>query len=182
MTSGDSTVSRRIRALLACGVLLGSGAMGTAALWSTSAQTVSGTFTTAYLKIQANGSSPYTFTFPGALLPGSSTAFLIQVQNAGSTPFTYVGSVQSASALGQATTLTSRVDGTVSGTTCTGGSGVTGQSVTSLKSSFRSASGVLPAMTGTENVCVQLTLTAGANASLAGSSGTVLFTFDATGV
>ncbi|MEJ9078034.1 MULTISPECIES: hypothetical protein [Gordonia] len=182
MTSDASSVSRRVRALLACGLLLGSGAMGTAALWSTSAQTVSGTFTTAYLKIQTNGSTPYSFTFPGSLLPGSSTAFLIQVQNVGSTPFTYVGSVQSASALGQATTLTSRVGGTVSGPTCTGGSGVTGQAVTGTKAAFRSTSGVLPATTGTENVCVQLTLPLGAVGTLAGSTGTVLFTFDATGV
>ncbi|MGO3328170.1 MAG: hypothetical protein ACTIMF_16480, partial [Gordonia sp. (in: high G+C Gram-positive bacteria)] len=67
------SLSRRVRAVLACGVLLGTGTIGTTALWSTSAATVSGQFTTAALEIKANGVKEYTFAFSGPVYPGYTT-------------------------------------------------------------------------------------------------------------
>ena len=174
--------SRRVRALLACGILLGTGAFGTAAFWSTSAATVSGQFTTAHLEIRAEGQEHYTFTFPGTLLPGDTTAVLLNVQNTGSVPFGYDGKVSSGSTLGTAMTLTARAGGSVSGAACTGGTVLTtGQAITGTASSFfPAARGPLAAGTGTDPLCLQLTLPTGAPGVLAGTSGTVTFTFDAT--
>lgn len=184
----SGSASRRVRALLTCGILLGTSAVGTAALWSTSSATVSGQFSTASLAIQANGSVAHTFTFPGTLLPGDTTAAVINVQNTGSIPLVYNASVSSSSALGTAMTLTARSGGTlgsgsVSGTTvCTGGAQVAlNVAITATAAAFSSGRGPLAPATGTESLCVQLTLPTSADAALAGTSGTVTFTFDAIG-
>ncbi|WP_132991796.1 hypothetical protein [Gordonia zhaorongruii] len=175
-------ISRRVSALLTCGVLLGTGAAGTAAYWSTSSTTQSGEFTTASLKITASGSTDYAFPFPASLLPGDSSAALVNVENVGTVPFDYVGSVHSAHALGRAVTLTVRSGGTVDGGTCSGGTPVVAnRSITGGKAAFTGSRGPLSAQTGAEALCLQITLPETAAGSLAGSSGSIQFTFDATG-
>lgn len=89
--------SRRVRALLASGILLGTGAIGTTALWSTSPQTTSGQFSTGFIDIRMSQSSNNTdpnatknlaVAFPGSLLPGNKSAVMVSINNRGTVPFT----------------------------------------------------------------------------------------------
>ncbi|GAB85885.1 hypothetical protein RVF83_22565 [Gordonia rubripertincta] len=180
----SSGASRRLRALLTCGILLTTATIGTTALWTTSAATTSGTFTTANVEIKANGSASYLFAFPGSLLPGDTTAFVINVQNTGSVSFHYNSKVSSATALGQAMLLKVVAGGSVSGSTCVPGANgiqvadnvpITGNPV-----AFSTGRGPLAATSGSEALCLQLTLPTTAAGNLAGTGGSVTFTFDTT--
>ncbi|GAC82344.1 hypothetical protein GP2_002_00140 [Gordonia paraffinivorans NBRC 108238] len=176
-------VSRRVRALLSCGILLTTGTLGTTALWSTTAATTSGTFTTANIELRVNGTDAYTFTFPGSLLPGSTTAAVVNVQNVGSVAIRYNARVSSSDALGQAMQLKVTAGGSVSGSTCTAGTGLVadGVSITGADAAFATSRGPLAATSGVETLCLQLTLPMSAPGTLAGNTGkTVKFTFDAT--
>ncbi|WP_232716113.1 hypothetical protein [Gordonia metallireducens] len=171
--------SRRVRAMLTCGILLTTSAIGTTALWSTTAATTSGTFTTANLEIKANGSVAHTFAFPGSLVPGDTTANVVTVQNTGTVAFTYSAKVSSATTLGRAMQLRVVTGGTVSGSVCTGGTQlVTGVPITATATTFATRPS-LAAATGAEALCMQLTLPTNAAGTLAGTTGTVTFTFDA---
>lgn len=177
------SMSRRVRALMSVGIVLGLGSVSTLAAWSATSATTSGQFTTGTVSIVANGSATYTFSFPGSLLPGDSTAALITVGNVGSVPFTYSAAVSSPSALVQATTMTVRAGAgaAVSGTSCTGGTLVTsGASITGTATTFSTGRGPLAATSGTEPMCVQLTLSPSAAAGLAATSGSALLTFTAS--
>ncbi|EGD56932.1 hypothetical protein [Gordonia neofelifaecis] len=190
-----TTTSKRVRALLACGILLGTGAIGTSALWSTTSHTLSGQFTTATIEIRANGSAAATVSFPDTLLPGYTTATMVDVKNTGTLAFTYlpsVGSSNTATSVGQWTTLKSTVvaagtsvTGTSTGTTCPAGIAtlVSAQNVTTAKAGFSGVVARPLAIGTTERLCMQLTLRMDTPASFAGlaSAGTVTFTFDATG-
>ncbi|MCF8571408.1 hypothetical protein L5G32_14140 [Gordonia sp. HY002] len=169
--------SRRVRAALACGVLLGTGAIGTTALWSTSAATVSGKFTTTALEIKANTVKEHNFAFSGPVYPGyTTTPTVINVQNTGATAFRYSVSVSSSSSLGRSMTLKMTAN-----STCTGTSIVSAQPIPASPVLFAGNRGPLTAGTGVEALCVQLTMPpSGVPQTVAGTSGTVLFTFDAT--
>ncbi|MCF8589977.1 hypothetical protein [Gordonia liuliyuniae] len=169
--------SRRVRAVLACGILLGTGAIGTTALWSTSAATVSGTFTTAALDIRANDEKSYAFDFSGPVYPGYTTApRVINVQNKGATAFTYRVSVSSGQPVGRGMQLKMTAD-----TACSGTAIVSAHPITENPVVVSAGRGPLSAGTGAEALCVQLTMPAsGVSQSVAGTSGTVLLTFDAT--
>lgn len=189
--------SRRIRALLACGILLGTGAVGTSALWSTTAATESGTFTTATIEILANQTKNATITFDAAppLLPGYTTAAMIDVKNSGSLNFTYVPSVQGsagATSVAQYTTLKSVqvgqaagvVPSTGRGSTCPAGAAVgSSLNVSTQKVAFAPARSLN--VGNSERLCMQLTVRMDAPDSAAGraggTAGSVTFTFDATG-
>ncbi|MCZ0913939.1 hypothetical protein O0V02_16200 [Gordonia amicalis] len=177
-------LSRRVKALLTCGVLLGTGAIGTTALWSTTAATVSGQFTTATIAIRANSEVAHTFTFPGTLLPGDTTAYVVDVQNIGGVQFSYTASRSSSSPLAQAMLLSARYGlvANVSGTTtsCSGGTSVGPIAIGSTMATIASR-GPLAAGTGVERWCFQLSLPATASSTLAGTTGAVTFTFSATG-
>ncbi|GAA4677024.1 hypothetical protein [Gordonia humi] len=176
------STSRRIRALLSCGIVLGAGAVGTTALWSTTAATTSAEFTTADVKIRAGDAEPYSFTFPGSLLPGGTTAQIVDVHNIGSAAFVYTASRSSTTALGQAMQLTAVHGGSVSGTTCTGGTTVVSNtSVPAGPTQFWTSSPTVLAVDGVDSWCFQLTLPTGALPSLAAQTGNVQFLFVATG-
>lgn len=180
----SANASRRVRALLTCGILLTTGVLGTTALWTTSAATTSGTFTTASVEIKANGDAPtHTFTFPDTLTPGQRTAYVVDVQNTGSVAFTYSVAVSSANAVGQAMTLRAVANGTVSGRTCSGGTQiVASQAITGSTVTFTSDRGPLAAGSGVEALCFELFLSLTAPASLLNSpTGSVTLTFTATG-
>lgn len=168
-------VSRRVRAVLACGVLLGTGAIGTTALWSTSAATVSGEFTTTELEITANGTKTVPFNFSGPVYPGyTTTPVVIAVTNAGSRTFKYNVSVSSGQAVGRAMRLT------LGGTSCTGAGTVTDEVISSTPTVVSPGRGALAAG-ATESLCIRLTMPATGvlQSGVAGQSGTVLLTFDA---
>jgi len=80
--------------------------------------------------------------------------------------------------------LTARRGGTVSGSTCTGGTGITtatNRTITDTSTVFYTTPALIPKQSGTENLCFQLNLPSNAPANLAGAGGSVLFTFNATG-
>ncbi|ALG84083.1 hypothetical protein [Gordonia phthalatica] len=169
-----------MRALLASGILLGTGAIGTSALWSTTAATTSQEFTTANVDIRANGEKSLSFSFPEALLPGRSTAFVIKVQNIGSVPFTYTATVQSPDALGRAVTLSYATGVAPSNGACPGAG--TSTTITGTPTEFRATTSWLSPTTGVDALCLQLSLPTTADGALAGQSGSARFIFSATGM
>lgn len=180
--AGIALISRRFRALLSIGMVIGISVVGTLALWSTTVNTQSGVFTTASINIAANDVKAASFAFsPTGLLPGQSAAQVVKVTNTGSTAFSYSAAVQSSSALGQGMTLTVVAGATASNGACGAGTSLaTGTAIGAGATTFASNRGPLAATSGVENLCLQLTLPSGAGSNLAGTSGTVLFTFTAT--
>ncbi len=70
---------------------------------------------------------------------------------------------------------------TASGGTCGSGTVLTtAKSITSTASAFATGRGPVAATSGTDPLCVQLNLPPNALSSLAGTSGSVLFTFTAS--
>nr|WP_281504868.1 SipW-dependent-type signal peptide-containing protein [Williamsia sp. DF01-3] len=91
----------RIRAILALGIVLGLGTVGTMALWSDSAVATSGDFKTGVVDLRVNGVEDYTFTGTtfsmAGMRPGESRAATLQVQNSLSTlPVTYTAAASTA--------------------------------------------------------------------------------------
>ncbi|WP_207837939.1 SipW-dependent-type signal peptide-containing protein [Williamsia soli] len=92
----------RVRAILALGIVLGLGAVGTMALWSNSAGATSGDFKTGVVDLRVNGVKSYTFSGATGLsmtnmLPGDSRAATLQVQNTLSTlPLIYTMTARTA--------------------------------------------------------------------------------------
>ncbi|MFJ6098211.1 SipW-dependent-type signal peptide-containing protein [Williamsia muralis] len=91
----------RVRAILALGIVLGLGTVGTMALWSDSAVATSGEFKTGVVEIRVNGAENYIFTGStfsmAGMRPGESRAATLQVQNSLSTlPVTYTAAASTA--------------------------------------------------------------------------------------
>lgn len=174
-----AAISRRTRAILSIGMVVGISVVGTLALWSSTVSTRSGVFTTATINLLADGSKASTFTFtPSGLLPGKSAAKVVAVSNTGTTALTYAAAVSSPDALGRAMTLTVVAGATASNGLCGAGTSLTsGTAITSTPTTFVSNRGPLAATNGSENLCVQITLPLTADASLAGTSGSVALTF-----
>lgn len=185
--------SARVRALLSLGMVLGLGAVGTLAVWSTSATATSGEFVTGSVDIRLDGneglvSSPYTFTFPvQPLLPGQSTAAVIAVQNRGSLPFRYGVSVVGSGSLSSALSVSAMPSGTVStngsSRTCTDGTAQTAvvPSASSQVMIPNASIGPIGATTGNANLCIQVTLSSGATTNLQNTQASLTLLFTATG-
>lgn len=169
--------SVRLRAILALGMVLGLGTVGTLAAWSATTTTTSGTFVTGTVDITVNNAQgkpdPFVLTMPtGTLLPGGSTAVLVTVRNVGSLAIDYTTTSAITGALGNNVTVAGRagVGTAVSGSTCAGPTtGVVG----STRHIARGAEDVL---------CMQFTLASTAPNTAQGQAGTATFTFTATGV
>jgi predicted ribosomally synthesized peptide with SipW-like signal peptide len=169
-------------------MVLGLGAVGTMAAWSTSATTTSGEFTTGTIDIRLNGDqgattqTAYTLFAAGTTIPpGGSVAVLLPVQNTGTATFDYTAKAIGDDALGRALQLTARYSGaTVVNNACSGGTAIPTAAVS--LASERSIGGVrrLAATTGTEVICLQFTLPLTTTGVATGQSGSVLFTFTAT--
>lgn len=179
---GLALISRRFRAVLSVGMVLGIGVVGTLALWSSTVTTNSGTFTTATISILADNSKSATIAFaPNGLLPGKSAAKVITVSNAGTTALQYSAAVASSDALGQGMTLTVVPNAAATNGVCSAGTALTtGAAITASPVTFVTGRGPLAAATGAENLCVQVTLPIGAPATVAGTSGTITLTFTGT--
>lgn len=180
--AGLVLISRRLRAVLSIGTVIGIGVVGTMALWSSSVNTRSGEFTTATINILADGVKGASFSFaPAGILPGQSAAKVVTISNSGTAAFTYSAAVSSADPLGQGVTLTAVAGATVSGGTCTGGAVLTtAKSITGTASAFTTGRGPVAANSGTDVLCFQLNLPIDASVNLAGTQGSVLFTFTAS--
>lgn len=188
----------RVRALLALGMVLGLGAVGTLALWSNSAVATTGTFATGTLDIRVNGIDNYSFTGTSGLtmanmLPGESRAATLQVQNTlSSLPVSYTmaastpaGSPLLANYIGlkvySSATPTNAVSNGLNTGSCAG---------TQVGSATLSATNSVPvittpqnlaATTGTQNLCFVATLDATAPLSIQGQTlAAITLTFTGT--
>ncbi|MBY3989814.1 hypothetical protein HQO84_10920 [Rhodococcus fascians] len=185
--------SARLRALLSLGMVLGLGAVGTLAVWSTSATATSGEFVTGSVDIRLDGdeglvSKMYPFTFPvQPLLPGQSTATVVAVQNRGSLAFRYGVSVVGSGSLSSVLSLSAMPSGSVSsnGTsrTCTGGTAQTAvvPSASSQVMVPNASVGPVAATTGNTDLCIQATLSPGAATNFQGTQANLTLLFTATG-
>ncbi|WP_299575149.1 SipW-dependent-type signal peptide-containing protein [uncultured Williamsia sp.] len=174
-----AAISRRTRALLSIGMVVGISVVGTLALWSSTVSTRSGVFTTATINLLADGAKASTFTFtPSGLLPGQSAAKVVAVTNTGTAPLTYSAAVSSPDSLGRAMTLTVVAGATAANGVCGSGTLLTsGTAITATATTFATNRGPLAATNGAENLCVQVGLPLAADASLAGTAGSVALTF-----
>ena len=185
-TAGQVLISRRLRAVLSIGMVIGISVVGTLALWSSTVNTRSGQFTTATISIfaddvVADDTKTATFAFaPSGLLPGQSAAKVVTVTNTGSAALTYTALVSSGNALGRGMRLTVIPGATAAANgTCSAGTALTtNTAITATPTAFTTGRGTVAATNGSDPLCLQLTLPPDAPANLAGTSGSVLFTFN----
>ncbi|MFZ2177726.1 MAG: SipW-dependent-type signal peptide-containing protein [Rhodococcus sp. (in: high G+C Gram-positive bacteria)] len=191
-------VGVRVRAILALGIVLGLGAVGTLALWSNSAVATSGVFSTGTIDLRVNEVDTYSFTGTSGLtmtnmLPGESRAATLQVQNKLSTlPVTY--SMAAGTAAGSpllADYIQLRVFGSASPTNAASGGLNTGScSGAQIASAALRAGASVPvitapqplvAATGTQDLCFVAALAANAPLSVQSQTlATITLTFNAT--
>ena len=192
---GVSARSVRLRALLASGMVLGLGAVGTLAAW-TDESTATATFTAGTLdlklKMMPDGTLADSVVMTSldvtAMYPGVSKAAMVQVSNSGSLPLTYTltgSAVAGAGGLGGnlCTSLLVGVysGGSASNTATTGSCTGTriGTADVALVGSLISAPRAL-APASTENLCLVVSLPANAANSLQGTGTTATFAFNAS--
>lgn len=191
MTTGRRWFGRgRTRSLLAAGLLLGTGAVATSAYWST-ARSVPGTVITAgamHIDLGTNVQvKPETYSFTAlnlnGITSGNSRAATIAVTNNSSGALSFGYRVQGSATNTVGTTMaaalgmTVRRGGTVSGTTCTGGT-LVGTANASLNG-YDAPVGSTLARGASETLCIQVTLN---SAVPTGATATVNLTFPATQV
>ncbi len=176
------------RAIASLGIVLGLGAIGTLAAWSDSATATSGVFSTGSVDLQLNNNqgNPTAYAFATLtktdMLPGNSVAATLPVQNKGSVPFSYtMGASSNTSTLAPYLKVTVST-GTSNGTVCSGGTvlanglALTSAGTTNLITTARG----LPATTGSETLCFQVTLDANAPTSVQSQTVNTSFNFNAT--
>ncbi|MFI8569289.1 SipW-dependent-type signal peptide-containing protein [Rhodococcus sp. NPDC078407] len=183
---GLALISARARAVMSIGIVLGLGAVGTLAAWSDTATATSGVFTTGKLDIKLGDApgvdnDPVAFSTTlanPAIFPGDTVAAGLLVSNAsGSVANAYTISVVANNAdLGNR--LSSSVHtGVPTGNAC---SGAAVSTVTGLGTSkpFPALNRPL-ALNQSDQLCISVTMTAGAQPSPA-LSGKVTYTITAT--
>jgi predicted ribosomally synthesized peptide with SipW-like signal peptide len=190
-----SESSVRLRALLAAGMVLGLGAVGTLAAW-TDESTATATFTAGTLDLKLKtlpdgtlaDSVAMTSLDMTTMYPGVSRAAIVQVSNSGSVPLSYTltgSAVAGAGGMG-GNLGTALQAGVSSGATaentattgqCTGGTAIAGP--VSLAGQLITAPRIL-APAATENICLVVSLPSTADNTLQGTSTTATFTFNAS--
>lgn len=182
--------SARVRALLSLGVVLAMASGGTFAYWSDTATVTGTTLTTGRLDLTVNGQdnvAGYSALNLTAMVPGNTTAGVLTIKNNGTVPFTYTMSSAGTNpdSKGLAAGLTAKVttnaatSGTSPAATCSNAA------IAGSGSSFNGAligAGIKRSLApgASEPICIQVTLPAGAPASLQGATTTLTFTVDAT--
>ncbi|MBY6676670.1 hypothetical protein HQ314_07050 [Rhodococcus sp. BP-332] len=171
--------SARLRALLSLGIVMGLGSVGTMAAWSDTATATSGLFTTGYVDLKLDGvdDQPAKFTQDVKatdMIPGTTVTTPLIVSNAGTVPYLYSAKVR-ASTPGIANVLRVAIasgscPGTEIGSTTT-------LSNTSDSTLFPARGPV--AASGSDPLCVAVSIPASAILPLNPVSGTVTLTFDA---
>lgn len=190
-----SESSVRLRALLAAGMVLGLGAVGTLAAW-TDESTATATFTAGTLDLKLKmlpdgtlaDSVAMTSLDMTAMYPGVGRAAIVQVSNSGSVPLSYTltgSAVAGAGGMGGNLGTALQV-GVSSGATaentattgqCTGGTAIAGP--VSLAGQLITTPRIL-APAATENICLVVSLPSTADNTLQGTSTTATFTFNAS--
>lgn len=190
-----SESSVRLRALLAAGMVLGLGAVGTLAAW-TDESTATATFTAGTLDLKLKtlpdgtlaDSVAMTSLDMTTIYPGVSRAAIVQVSNSGSVPLSYTltgSAVAGAGGMGGnlGTVLQVGVssDATAENTAttgqCTGGTATAGP--VSLAGQLITVPRIL-APAAIENICLVVSLPPTADNTLQGTSTTATFTFNAS--
>lgn len=194
--------SVRLRAALSLGVLVGFGAVGTAAYWTDQATLASTTFTAGTLDLTLDGNlsgqggsytkSSLTLT---DMIPGESVAVTVSVQNSGTVGLKYTASAYNTGGLasGLRWTVVANSTSSNSGSASSGNragscsSGTTTASSVTLSTSSGSPTTVIGtprtlASSASENVCIIAALSSSADNSLQGQSATGTFVFDAAQV
>ena len=193
--SASARPAGRVRAVLALGMVLGLGSVGTAARWTDTVAVTGTTFTSGTIDLQINEANAATTTTLSMtdMTPGATSAEVFRVRNAGSVPFTYTitgglgGTDAAAYAAANALRLTISAGGTRSGTgsaaTCTGGTAlVTDAALTTTAGTtiVGTAQGPVAAGTAGTPLCVQVAFSSAAPTSLQGRTATATFTVTAT--
>lgn len=177
--------SVRIRALLAAGMVLGLGAVGTLAAW-TDESTATATFSagTLDLKLGTLPDGPFTDTVTLTTLdmptmyPGASKAGMISVSNSGTVPLSYTLAGAGTGTLGAALKVSVYAGGTAANNASTGSCSGTllGTADLPLVGTLISSARTLPA-TSTESLCLLVKLPSTAANALQGTTSTATFTF-----
>lgn len=177
--------SVRIRALLAAGMVLGLGAVGTLAAW-TDESTATATFSagTLDLKLGTAPEGPFTDSVAltsldmASMYPGASKAGMISVSNSGTVPLGYTLAGTASGDLGAALTVSVFAGGAANNSASTGSCSGTllGIADLPLAGTLISAARTLPAAS-IENLCLLVKLPATAPNSLQGTTSTATFTF-----
>jgi predicted ribosomally synthesized peptide with SipW-like signal peptide len=190
----------RLRALASLGMILGLGAAGTLASWSTSVNAATGMFSTGSIEMKLNGQRPtYAFTALNQinLAQGGSTAGMLPVQNTGMVNFTYVASATttdagtasygsaSAATLASNLTLSAFSGGSVTGSagseTCTGGTLIdTAKSLSTTGPVNFITTPQAVATSTAQNLCIQIKLNPAAPIGARMSAVNVAMQFTAT--
>ncbi|WP_458111601.1 CalY family protein [Arthrobacter sp. R1-13] len=183
MESAERSV--RIRALLAAGMVLGLGAVGTLAAW-TDESTATATFSagTLDLKLSTVPQGPFTDTVAlttldmPAMYPGVSKAGMVSVSNSGTVPLAYTLTGAASGELGAALKVSVYLGGTATNVASTGTCSGTllGTADLPLAGTLISSARTLPAAS-TESLCLLVKLPATASNSLQGTTTTANFTF-----
>lgn len=180
----------RARAAMALGMVLGLGSVGTMAKWSQTVTAETGLFSSAAVNLLINGETP-SAVIPGTanLARGGTAAGIIELKNDDTRNLKYTMDLDvapqtierggvgqrhgNAESLRQNMTLTIRKNGTLSGSTCTGGTLEANQSPPAT------GTGVLATRalngTTTDSYCVQVTV--GASAPVQSRMAQVGYTF-----
>ncbi|WP_285184430.1 SipW-dependent-type signal peptide-containing protein [Rhodococcus sp. MEB041] len=172
--------SARLRALLSLGIVLGLGSVGTMAAWSETATATSGVFTTGYVDLKLDGVDNDPVKFKAdvqatAMMPGTTITTPLVVSNSGTVPFRYSTKVRaSTSELGNLLKVA------IAAGSCPGSeiSSATTLSSTSDATIF-SARGPVAA-SGSDPLCVAVSIPASVILPVIPASGTITLTFDAT--
>ena len=182
-TVSDRSV--RIRALLAAGMVLGLGAVGTLAAW-TDESTATATFSagTLDLKLGTLPEGPFTDTVALTTLnmpvmyPGVSRAGMVSVSNSGTVPLSYTLAGTGTGTLGAALTVSVFAGGTATNDASTGTCSGTllGTADLPLIGTLISSARTLPA-TSTESLCLLVKLPSTAATTLQGTTSAATFTF-----
>jgi predicted ribosomally synthesized peptide with SipW-like signal peptide len=183
--------------VLALGMVLGLGSIGTAARWTDNVAVTGTTFTSGTIDLQINDANAVTSaTLSMAdMAPGATSAEVFRVKNAGSVPFTYTisgglgGTDAAAYAAANALRLSISAGATRSGTgsaaTCTGGTAVaTDVALTTTTSTAIVGTAQGPVAVGAAGapLCFQVTFASTAPTSLQGKAATASFTVTATSI
>ncbi len=181
----------RIRAVLALGMVLGLGTVGTAASWTDAASITGTSFTSGTLDLQVNDLNAVTSaTLTMAnMVPAATSAQVFQVKNAATAPFTYTisGELGGAEAgmFTNSLLLSISANATRTGTgntsVCTGGTAlVSNVALTPTTSTVTTAQGPLAVGAPGVPLCFQMTFLSTAPSSLQGKTSTATFTVTAT--
>ena len=185
---GRALGSTRTRAILTIGCVVGLGTVGTLAYWTDSVTISSQSFTAGSLDLQVNGSNTPTAVTTltmSNMAPGESAAGSFAVQNKGSVDLTYTLAGTAAGTLAPNLRVTTYLGGTVGNTTvsgvrtgtCTGGTAqTTNQTLSASALNVIPTAQTLVGTTGTQTVCVVVTLDSGTPNTVGGNTATVSFT------